>query len=58
MFINEAAYAEKRIALSLTQREVWPVEAAWRAALEAADGVLMSAGRSVVDLSFHLTSVR
>ena len=34
VFINEAAYAEKRIALSLTQREVWPVEAAWRAALE------------------------
>jgi aspartoacylase len=34
VFINEAAYAEKRIALSLTQREVWPVEAAWRTALE------------------------
>ena len=34
VFINEAAYSEKRIALSLTQREVWPVEAAWRTALE------------------------
>ena len=26
VFINEAAYAEKRIALSLTRREVWPVD--------------------------------
>jgi aspartoacylase len=34
VFINEAAYAEKRIALSLTQREVWPVEACWQTALE------------------------
>lgn len=34
VFINEAAYAEKRIALSLTRREVWPVEDAWRTALE------------------------
>ena len=34
VFINEAAYAEKRIALSLTQREVWPVLPNWIAALE------------------------
>jgi aspartoacylase len=29
VFINEAAYGEKGIALSLTTREVWPVEAGW-----------------------------
>jgi aspartoacylase len=34
VFINEAAYGEKGIALSLTRRERWPVEAAWRRALE------------------------
>ena len=34
VFINEAAYAEKRIALSLTRREVWPVLPNWIAALE------------------------
>ena len=34
VFVNEAAYAEKRIALSLTQREVWPVLPNWIAALE------------------------
>ena len=34
VFINEAAYAEKRIALSLTQREVWPVLPDWMMALE------------------------
>ena len=34
VFINEAAYAEKGIALSLTAREVWPVEPTWRPALE------------------------
>lgn len=34
VFINEAAYAEKRIAFSLTRREVLPVEDSWRDALE------------------------
>ncbi|MEB3308261.1 MAG: aspartoacylase [Cyanobacteriota bacterium] len=29
VFINEAAYGEKGIALSLTSREVWPVEEPW-----------------------------
>ena len=33
VFINEAAYAEKRIALSLTRREVWPVDPGWIKAL-------------------------
>ena len=33
LVINEAAYGEKGIALSLTTREVWPVEAAWGEAL-------------------------
>ena len=33
VFINEAAYAEKRIALSLTQREVWSVSPGWGKAL-------------------------
>lgn len=33
VFINEAAYGEKGIALSLTQREVWAVEPSWAAAL-------------------------
>jgi aspartoacylase len=33
VFVNEAAYGEKGIALSLTRREVWPVEAGWRQAL-------------------------
>jgi len=33
VFINEAAYGEKGIALSLTTREVWPVEARWHQAL-------------------------
>jgi aspartoacylase len=35
VFINEAAYGEKGIALSLTQRQVWNVETAWAAALSA-----------------------
>jgi aspartoacylase len=35
VFINEAAYGEKGIALSLTQREVWDVETAWAEALAA-----------------------
>jgi aspartoacylase len=34
VFINEAAYGEKGIALSLTQRERWPCEPAWGTALE------------------------
>jgi aspartoacylase len=29
VFINEAAYAEKHIAFSLTQREVWAMEPRW-----------------------------
>ena len=33
VFVNEAAYAEKRIALSITQREVWPVQSDWCIAL-------------------------
>lgn len=34
VFMNEAAYAEKRIALSITQREVWPVHSDWFIALK------------------------
>lgn len=34
VFINEAAYGEKGIALSLTHREAWPVEPAWGQALQ------------------------
>ncbi|MFN6340182.1 MAG: aspartoacylase [Cyanobacteriota bacterium] len=33
VFINEAAYEEKGIALSLTQREAWPVAKEWEASL-------------------------
>ena len=33
VFINEAAYGEKGIALSLTRREVWPVASRWAEAL-------------------------
>ncbi|MCP9850864.1 aspartoacylase [Cyanobium sp. Morenito 9A2] len=33
VFINEAAYGEKGIALSLTRRERWPCERAWATAL-------------------------
>jgi len=33
VFINEAAYGEKGIALSLTARESWPVDPAWEEAL-------------------------
>ena len=35
VFINEAAYGEKGIALSLTEREVWPVPPSWAEALVA-----------------------
>ncbi|WP_038557391.1 aspartoacylase [Synechococcus sp. KORDI-52] len=34
VFLNEAAYAEKSIAFSLTRREVWPVEVTWLQALQ------------------------
>jgi len=34
VFINEAAYGEKGIALSLTSRERWPVEQRWSEALQ------------------------
>ena len=34
VFVNEAAYAEKSIAFSVSTREVWPVQSAWRIALE------------------------
>jgi aspartoacylase len=40
VFINEAAYGEKGIALSLTRRERWSVEPAWRGALEELAGAL------------------
>lgn len=43
VFINEAAYGEKGIAMSLTQREVWPVEPPWAEALQALAGGLRSA---------------
>lgn len=35
VFINEAAYGEKGIALSLTHREAWPALPAWAEALQA-----------------------
>ncbi len=35
LFINEAAYGEKRIALSLTSRERWAVDPSWAEALAA-----------------------
>jgi aspartoacylase len=35
VFINEAAYGEKGIALSVTRRETWPCELAWAEALTA-----------------------
>ena len=34
VFVNEAAYAEKSIAFSLTRREVWPVQPTWLPALQ------------------------
>lgn len=34
VFINEAAYGEKRIAMGLTERERWPCEAGWAEALQ------------------------
>jgi len=44
VFINEAAYGEKGIALSLTQREVWDVQIAWAEALAAMARRLERAG--------------
>jgi aspartoacylase len=38
VFVNEAAYGEKGIALSLTQRELWPVQHGWLEALQALMG--------------------
>ncbi|MFM7642172.1 MAG: aspartoacylase [Cyanobium sp.] len=38
VFINEAAYEEKGIAMSLTERQVWPVSAHWAEALMALAG--------------------
>ena len=35
VFINEAAYGEKGIALGLTRREIWPVEPLWAKDLQA-----------------------
>ncbi|GCE65582.1 aspartoacylase [cyanobiont of Ornithocercus magnificus] len=34
VFINEAAYTEKGIALSLTKREIWPLADCWKKALQ------------------------
>jgi len=44
VFINEAAYGEKGIALSLTRRRSWPVQRGWAEALEAQAARLTSAG--------------
>ncbi|MCP9889343.1 aspartoacylase [Cyanobium sp. ATX 6A2] len=43
VFINEAAYGEKGIALSLTRRERWPVQERWPAALESLAAALAPA---------------
>jgi len=40
VFVNEAAYGEKGIALSLTRRERWPVQGSWGSALEELAGRL------------------
>ena len=44
VFVNEAAYGEKGIALSLTRRERWTVEAAWSSALAELAGRLQTDG--------------
>lgn len=44
VFINEAAYGEKGIALSLTRRDALPVEPAWASALEALARQLLPRG--------------
>jgi len=43
VFINEAAYGEKGIALSLTSRERWPVQPSWSEALQALTSGLLQA---------------
>ena len=43
VFINEAAYGEKGIALSLTSRERWPVQPSWTEALHALTSGLLQA---------------
>jgi aspartoacylase len=43
VFINEAAYGEKGIALSLTSRERWPVQPSWTEALQALTSGLLQA---------------
>jgi len=43
VFINEAAYGEKGIALSLTSRERWPVQPSWTEALQALTSGLLEA---------------
>jgi aspartoacylase len=40
VFINEAAYGEKGIALSLCEREVWPLHPGWAEALAAVAAAL------------------
>ena len=44
VFVNEAAYGEKGIALSLTSRECWPVSSEWPLALEALSNRLAQRG--------------
>jgi aspartoacylase len=44
VFINEAAYGEKGIALSLTRREIWPVARDWEAGLRELAGRLLQRG--------------
>ena len=44
VFINEAAYGEKGIALSLTRREIWPAVPAWGQALTDLARKLQSPG--------------
>ena len=43
VFINEAAYGEKGIALSLTSRERWPVQSSWTEALQVVTSGLLQA---------------
>ena len=43
VFINEAAYGEKGIALSLTSRERWPVQPNWSTALQVLTSGLLQA---------------
>jgi aspartoacylase len=44
VFINEAAYGEKGIALSVTRREIWPVPPEWGARLGELAGGLLQRG--------------